>query len=178
MADAKLHAVLAEFNDPARLLAAARALREQGFARLDAYTPFPVAGLASILAIRDHRVPLVTLAGGVAGLAFGFGLQVWGNLAYAIPVGGRPLVAPPAFILTTFALGVLAATFAAVLSTLLLNRLPKLNHSLFDAPDFGFTRGDRFFVAILAGPGFDRDAAGKALAALHPRAIIDVPARP
>lgn len=176
--DKRLHAVLAEFDDPQRLLAAVRTLRGHGFARLDAFTPFPIDGLADALGFRDRRVTWLTAAGGMAGLLLGFGMQVWGNLAYPIAIGGRPLVAPPGFVLTTFALGVLCASIAAVLSTLLLSRLPRLNHPLFDAPEFGFARGDRFFVALFPGPGFDRDEAGKALAALRPRAIIDVPGRP
>lgn len=170
--------VLAAFPDADALLAAARSLRAQGFRHLDAYTPFPIDGLAGILGLRDRRVTWWALAGGIAGLLLGAGLQVGANLAYPIPVGGRPLIAPPAFVLVTFALGVLGAALAAVLAMLLLSRLPRLSHPLFDADGFGFERADRFFLAILASPDFDRDRAGRALAALHPLAIIDVPQRP
>ena len=41
-----LYGLLAEFNNPEDLLAAARRAREEGYTRLDAFTPFPVEDLA------------------------------------------------------------------------------------------------------------------------------------
>ena len=170
-----LHAVLAEFAAPERLVEAARAIRGQGFRRLDAFTPFPVDGLADAIGFDEHRIPRAMLIGGIAGGLAGFLMQVATNLDYPLWVGGRPLLPVAAFLLITFELTVLGAVLAGIGTMLLLNRLPRLNHPLFGADRFDLASDDRFFLAILAGGDFDRDLAGRALAALRPIAIIDVP---
>ncbi|MEW9857082.1 DUF3341 domain-containing protein [Novosphingobium sp. M1R2S20] len=179
MADRKnLYAVLAEFDDSARLIEATRSVRESGFTRIDAFTPFPVPGLAEALNFSDRAVPLATLAGGIMGAALGFALQVFTVLDFPLWIGGRPLIAVPAFMLVTFETLVLGAVLSCIGTMLVRNRLPRLNHPMFDADDFGFASRDRFFLAIFPDEAFDRNAVGKALAALHPKAIIDVPGKP
>ena len=175
MAKHHLHAVLAEFRDGEALVAAARAVRAQGFGPLDAFTPFPVEGLAEALGLGDRKVPVAMLAGGIAGAAAGFLMQVATNLDYPLRIGGRPLIAIPAFLLITFETMVLGAVLAGIATLFLANRLPKLHHPVFGADGFDLGGDDRFYLAIFAGPRFDRDAAGEALAALKPRAILDVP---
>ena len=81
---------------------------------MDAYTPFPVEGLAEALGFSDRRVPLLTLAGGIFGAALGYGMQVYTNLAFPINIGNRPLISTPAFMLITFELMVLFAVLAAI----------------------------------------------------------------
>ena len=44
--------------------------RDAGYRRLDAFTPFPVDGLAAILRILRPRISVVGLIGGFAGAAF------------------------------------------------------------------------------------------------------------
>ena len=176
MADpADLYAVLAEFDAPERLVDAAKAVRARGFRRLDAFTPYPVDGLAEALGFRSQAVPIATLAGGIVGALTGYLMQVATNLDYPLWVGGRPLIAPPAFVLITFELLVLGAVLGGIGAMFVANRLPRLNHPIFDADSFDLAAPDRFFLAIMAGEGFDRNEAGKALTACKPRAIIDVP---
>jgi len=172
------YAVLAEFDSSARLIEAARQVRAQGFANIDAFTPFPVEGLADAIGFQSRSVPVATLLGGLAGAALGFLMQVATNLDYPLWIGGRPLIAVPAFLLITFEMLVLGAVLAGIGTMFIANRLPRLNHPLFDADDFRFESDDRFFLAIFADEQFDRNEAGKALAALEPRAIIDVPGKP
>lgn len=173
---AELHALLAEFASPAELLEAARALRGRGYRRLDAFTPFPVAGLAEVLGARSRAVPVAMLVGGVSGAVAGFAMQAWISLDFPLRIGGRPLIAVPAFMLIVFELMVLGAVLAGIAAMLAGNRLPRLHHPVFDAARFDLSADDRFFLAILAGEDFDRDREGKALAALRPRAIVEVPA--
>jgi hypothetical protein len=173
-----LHAVLAEFEDAERLVAAAEVIRAQGFRGLDAFTPFPVEGLSKALGIGGSAVPRAMLIGGLAGAAAGFLMQVGTNLAYPLWVGGRPLLAVPAFLLVTFESTVLFAVLACIGTMLVANRLPKLHHPIFSVRGFDLSADDKFYLAIRAGEDFDRDAAGKALTALKPRAIIDVPESP
>lgn len=173
-----LYGVLAEFDDSADVLGAVLSLRAQGFRSLDAYTPFPIDGLAQALGFADRRVPIAALAGGLPGGLVGYGMQAGANLDYPLWIGGRPLLATPSFVLVTFVFVIFGAALAAAVTMFLANRLPRLNHPLFGADDFDLCSDDRFFVAIIAGEGFDRNEAGKALAGLHPKAIIDVPGKP
>ena len=46
--------------------------RDAGFRNMDAYSPFPIDGLAEALGFADRRVPLLTLAGGIFGAALGY----------------------------------------------------------------------------------------------------------
>jgi len=178
MAERRLHAVLAEFEDPDRLIEAAREIRRQGFKRIDAFSPFPVEGIDAALGLTGHGVPRAMLIGGIAGAIGGFLMQVGTNLDFPLRIGGRPLVAVPAFMLICFELLVLGAVLSGIATMFAANRLPLLHHPLFNAERFGVGQPDRFFLAIMAGPDFDRNAAGRALAALRPSAIIDVPEEP
>lgn len=172
------YAVLAEFDSAERLLEAVRDIRRQGYDNIDAFTPFPVKGLAEALNFRDRKVPIATLLGGIVGALAGFLMQAGASLDYPLWVGGRGLVPVPAFLLITFEMMVLGAVLSGIGTMFIANRLPRLNHPLFDADDFCLESDDRFFLAIFSGPDFDRDAAGKSLAALHPDKIIDVPGKP
>ncbi|MBP0439513.1 DUF3341 domain-containing protein [Tianweitania sediminis] len=151
--------VLAEFPTAEALIDATKAAREAGYRQIDAYTPFPVEDVWKALEVKDNRVLWLTLAGGVLGAAGGYGLQVYTNLAYPIIVGSRPLVAPQAFMLITFEMMVLGAVLAGIFGMLVLNRLPRLNHPVFDAEHFGFGGKDRFFLIVFGNdPKFDEQS--------------------
>jgi hypothetical protein len=167
------YAVLAEFATPEALLDAARSIRQQGYP-IETFSPFPIEGLDEILAFKGRRVPLAFLLGGIFGALAAFFMQAGVNWLFPLWIGGRPLIAWPGFMLICFEMMVLCSVGAGILTMLLANRLPKLHHPLFDAERFNMGI-ERFFLAILAGPGFDRDEAGKALAELEPVSITDVP---
>lgn len=154
------------------MLAAAKGLREEGW-HVELYAPFPVKGMGEALGFTDHSVPLAFLIGGIVGALAGFGLQVYTNLAYPLDVGGRPLIAVPAFMLITFEVMVLTSVLAGIGTMLVRNRLPRLHHSLFDAERFHLASDDRFFVsAALAGR--DERRAHAALARHEPVSISKV----
>src|SRR4051794_31941230 len=106
--------LMAEFDRAERLLDAVTKTRAAHYRRVDAYSPFPVEGLAEALGFEDRRVPILTLIGGIGGAALGFGMQVYTNLAFPIDISNRPLVAVPAFMLITFELGVLCAVLLTI----------------------------------------------------------------
>ena len=72
-----IYGLLAEFEKPADLLAAAEAARTAGYRKMDAYSPYPIEGLAEALGFHRTRLPLVILMGGIVGCVGGFGLQYW-----------------------------------------------------------------------------------------------------
>ena len=147
-----LYGLLAEFAEADALLAAARKAYAEGYRDLDAYTPFPVEGLAEAIGFEKTRVPLVVLAGGVIGGVTAYAMQYYSAvLDYPLNVGGRPLHSWPAFIPITFELTVLFAALAAALGMLLMNGLPKLYHPVFNVPEFKLASQSRFFLCLKAG---------------------------
>ena len=172
----RIMAVLAEFQEPDAMIAAAKAVSEQGW-RIETFTPFPVPGLKQALRFSENKVPIATLIGGVVGAATGFLMQVGTNLDFPLDIGGRPLIAVPAFMLITFELMVLFAVFAGIGTMMIANRLPKLHHPLFDVERFGMASDDRFFLAIMGdgkGRAFDPHEARAALWRTQPLEVSDV----
>jgi len=145
-------AMLAEFASGPALLAGIRALRDAGVSRLDAFTPYEVAGLEDVLAVRRSRLTWIALA---AGLGFGGGaylLQWWINVVdYPLDIGGRPYHSAPAFIPITFEMTVLFAAAAALISAIVLGGLPRLWHPVFEVDGFERASIDRFWLAVGIG---------------------------
>jgi Protein of unknown function (DUF3341) len=172
----RIYGLLAEFEKPEQLVAAAHRAREAGYRRMDAYTPFPVEGLAEALGRRHTYVPLITLIGGLAGGSGGFALQYWvSKISYPINVGGRPFNSWPAFIPVTFEMTILGAALSAVLGMLALNGLPMPYHPLFNEPRFALASRDRFFLCVEARDRrFDRTETRRLLETLTTRAVMEV----
>lgn len=146
-----IYGLLAEFERPSDLVAATARAREAGYRRIEAYSPYPVEGLAEALEFRRTRMPLVMLVGGFVGALTAFGLQYFDSvISYPINVGGRPLNSWPSFIPITFELTVLFSALAGVLGLLGLCGLPQPYHPLFHSARFGRVTQDRFFLAVEA----------------------------
>jgi hypothetical protein len=171
-----LYGLMAEFDNPADLLAAARRAREQGYRRLDAYTPFPIEGLAEAIGFHHSRLPLIVLIGGIIGCIGGYLLQYYVSvIGYPLNVGGRPFHSWPSFIPVTFEMTVLVAAVAAVVGMLALNRLPMPYHPVFNVDRFALATRDRFFLCIeAADPRFDPVETRRFLEGLGPRGVYDV----
>ncbi|TAH37483.1 MAG: DUF3341 domain-containing protein [Planctomycetota bacterium] len=167
---------MAEFDDPDALLAAARAARDAGYRRMEAYTPQPVHGLTEALGRRPTRLPWIVLGGGLAGAVAGFGLQYWINVvAYPLNIGGRPLNSWPAFIPPTFETTVLFSAGTAVVAMLALNKLPMPYHPVFNVKEFERASTDRFFLCIEAGdPLFHHKHTRTFLLGLEPLRVQEV----
>ena len=172
-----IYGVMAEFDSPEALLHAARAARQAGFVNLDAYSPFPIEGLADALEFRRTWIPLVVLIGGLIGGIGGYALQYWTMaIAYPLNVGRRPLNSWPMYVPVTFETTVLVAALFAVLGMLALNGLPQPYHPNFHVPRFAFATQDRFFLVIEAtDPLFERERVRDFLRGLNPREVNDVP---
>lgn len=172
-----LYGLLAEFPDAGSLVRAANRTREAGYRRFNAYTPFPVHGLAEAVGFRRTGLPLVVLAGGIFGCLGGYLLQYWVSaIAYSVNIGGRPLHSWVSFIPVTFETTVLCAAFAAVLGMLALNGLPRPHHPLFGVAEFDRVTRDKFFLCVEArDPQFDADGTRRFLIDLGAREVTDVP---
>jgi hypothetical protein len=178
MADAPgaLFGLMAEFDDPNALVAATRRAYDEGYRKMDAYSPFPIEELTEALHIRNTYVPLIVLIGGLIGACAGYGLQYWtATIAYPLNIGGRPFHSWPSFIPVTFETTVLFAALFGVVGMLALNGLPRPYHPVFNVPRFALATRDRFFLCIeSADAKFDRVATRSFLESLSPREVSDV----
>ena len=171
------YGLLAEFETPGDLVRAARQARQDGWRRMDCYTPYPVEEAAEAIGFHRNKVPLVTLIGGLMGGAAMFLLEVWITvLAYPLNIAGRPMYSWPAFIVPAYEWTILFAGLSAAFGMLALNGLPALYHPLFNAPNFrdGATT-DKFFLCLEAlDPKFDRAQTLAYLEAFGPTSVVEV----
>src|SRR5438034_5468725 len=145
----RVYGLMAEFTDPEDLLAATRRAYAEGYRRMDAYSPFPIEGLAEALGRRGTAVPLLVLLGGMTGGLGGYFMQAYAMaLDYPLNIGGRPLHSWPAFIPITFELTVLCAALAACLTVFVLNKLPQSYHLVFSVSEFAQGSQDHFVLCI------------------------------
>lgn len=171
-----VYGLMAEFDDPASLVAAAERARHQGYRCMDAYSPFPIEELHHALGSQPTRLPLIVLIGGVLGCVGGYSLQYWvSTITYPLNVGGKPFHSWPAFIPVTFECTILVAALSAVLGMLALNGLPQPYHPVFNVPRFALASRNRFFLCIEAtDPKFDVESTRRFLETLEPREVTTV----
>jgi Protein of unknown function (DUF3341) len=171
-----LYGLMAEFDQPEVLLEAARRSFAEGYRRMDAYSPFPIDGLAEAIGFRRTRLPLIVLIGGIIGCVGGFYLQYWAAVIdYPLNIGGRPLNSWPMFIPVTFELTILLAALSAVLGLLALNGLPMPYHPVFNVERFQLATRNRFFICIeAADPKFDYEATRRFLASVGSHGVYEV----
>ena len=98
-ADTNIHGLMAEFSRDEEILSAARKAFDQGYRRMDAFTPFPGGWPRGNAWAKKSRVPLLVLLAGIGGGTGGYFME-WYAMArsYPINVAGRPLNSWPAYI--------------------------------------------------------------------------------
>jgi hypothetical protein len=171
-----LYGLMAEFDNPTDLVAAARRTYEEGYRKINGYSPFPIEELSEAIGFTHTRLPLIVLIGGIVGCVGGYLMQYYLEaIDYPLNVGGRPFHSWPAFIPITFETTVLCAALATVFGMLALNGLPQPYHPVFNVPRFALATKDRFFLAIEAkDPKFNYDTTKLFLQSLGPREVFDV----
>lgn len=171
------YGVMAEFDSATALVEAARKTHEAGYKKIDAYSPFPIEGLAEAIGFHHDEVPLVVLIGGLIGGVSGYLMQYWMSAVdYPLNIGGKPYHSWPAFIVITFEMTILFAGISAVLGMLALNGLPMPYHPVFNVPRFAFASKDRFFLIVFASDKkYDATDTRKFLEGLDPRSVSEVP---
>jgi hypothetical protein len=171
-----LQGFLAEFVSPDELKNCARNAYREGFRKMDAYSPFPVEGLAEELGIHHSPMPAVVLTGGLIG-GIGGAFMQWGSavIDYPFNIGGRPFNSWPSFVVICFELTILFAGLFGVFGMLAVNGLPKPHHPLFNEPRFDRVTQDRFFLCIFVDdPKFDREKTWQFLETMNPEGLYAV----
>ncbi|HTU40263.1 MAG TPA: DUF3341 domain-containing protein [Candidatus Aquilonibacter sp.] len=172
-----IYGIMVEFDTPTALLEAARRTYQAGYKKIDAYSPFPIEGLAEEIGFHHDAVALVVLICGIIGGLTGYLLQYWCDaVSYPINVGGRPYNSWPAFIVITFELTILFGGVSALLGMLALNGLPMPYHPVFNVPRFAMASKDRFFLIVFSSDKkYDPAGTRAFLEGLQPRSISEVP---
>jgi hypothetical protein len=143
------YGVIAQFDGPGELIGACEHVRDAGYSRWDAHTPFPVHGLDRAMGMRPSPLAWIVAVTGFGGAAAAFLLQVWVHTtAYPLVISGKPYYAWQAFIPVTFEVAVLCGALGAVFGMFGLNRLPMHYHPLFRSERFERATDDGFFISV------------------------------
>lgn len=146
--------VLAEFKDAEALAEAAHRVKDSGYQLVDAFTPFPVEGLAETFSVEPSYIRWAMLICGLVLAAIAYGVQWWSAVYdYPLNVGGRPLNSWQVFLLVPCEVGMLAAALAGLVALFRQCGLPRLHHPIFDVPSFERASQDRFFLLAQEKPG-------------------------
>src|SRR4051812_48132504 len=114
MKQGQLWGLMASFDRADDLLAATKKVYAEGYRKIDAYTPFPVHGLAEATGFHGTGLPLIILVGGFIGAVGGYFMQWYANvISQPLNIGGKPFHSWPAFVPVTFECMILCAAFAA-----------------------------------------------------------------
>lgn len=119
--------------DDHTILTAAKKVKERGFTKVDAVTPFPVHGMEEALGIKRSNIPYVTFVAGLTGCLFGLWFTWWTSAVnWPINVGGKPPFSLPAFIPILFELTILFAALSSVGALFVFAGLPKIDPPIID----------------------------------------------
>jgi hypothetical protein len=174
--DKKIYGLLAEFDTPTQMVDAATKIREAGYTKTDAFSPFPLHEIDEALGIKRSILPYMVFCGGIIGLLSGLGLQYFVHvIEYPINVGGRPFFSLPSFIPPMFELTILFSAFTAVFGMLFLNGLPQPYHPVFNVPRFALATREKFFLLIESeDPKFDYEETKGLMESTNPQEVFDV----
>ncbi len=148
-------AVLGLFDSAEALAAAAARLKDQRLGRLEAYTPYPVHGMADLLGHRRSPLAGMVMVMGILGALTALGFQMWvAAVDYPLVTGGKAPTSWQAFVPIMFEVTVLFASLTAGLGMLLLlNSLPFFGHPVLHSKAIRDITRDRFALAVEAPGG-------------------------
>ncbi len=167
---------MAEFDTATELVDAATAIRDAGYTKTDAFTPFPLHEIDEALGIKRSILPFLCFGGGIVGLLLGIGLQYFVHVIdYPIIVGGRPHLSIPAMVPPAYELTILLTAFTAVFGMLFLNGLPRPYHPVFNVPRFALATREKFFLLIESRDAkFNYEETKSFMESLKPQEVFDV----
>lgn len=120
---------------------AIRRLKGEGF-EITTYSPTPRHEIEEAMETPESPVRIFTLTGAFTGTAAGTALATWTSIDWPLIVGGKEIVALPAFSVIMFELTILLGALSTVAGLFLLGRIPHIGPP--EAPMFhpSFTGGN------------------------------------
>jgi hypothetical protein len=156
----KIYAVMGEFDTPEDLVRAGGRMKEMGYTKLDAMTPFPVHGIDDAIGIPRSKIGWIVICVGLSGTTTALLLQWWcGAINYPLVIGGKPLFDFSFSVPIAFELTILFSAFASVIGMFALNGLPRLYHPSMNYRSAHRATDDKFLLVVEADdPIFDAQA--------------------
>lgn len=149
--DLPLHAVGARFDTPEALIGAVGALRASGVRSYNAFTPYPVHGLAEAMSLPKSLLSFLVLGGGVTAVLIALSMElVPSAIIYPITVGGKPVnfSGLPQYVPIIVALTLMIAAIVAVKGMIILGGMPRLNHPMLAWDLFAKDASRGFFLSV------------------------------
>ena len=147
----KVYAAMGEFETPEELVAAGRKIREMGYTKLDAMTPFAVHGIDEALGIPYSKIGWIVVCATIAGILTALGLIYYvGVISYPLVIGGKPLFDFTFSIPVTFETAVLFSALTCFFAIWGLSGLPRLYHPSMNYRNAHRATDDRFLLVIEA----------------------------
>ena len=163
----KVYGYIAEFDSARDVYHAAEKVRDEGFERWDVHSPFPIHGMDHAMGLNKSILSWLVFCGGATGFLTAFLLQyVTQVMIYPTFVQDKPasITTLPAFFPVMFELTILFSAFTALFGSLILMKLPRLNHPLFASQQFSRFSDDAFFISVEArDPKFSQEDTKKFL---------------
>ena len=157
--------LLAQFDTASDIYKACKKIRDFGYSKWDACTPFPIHGIDKAMGLKPSKLPWFVLLAGVIGGVSAMAFMIWSSAYdYPLNIGGKPLFSIPAFIPIVFEVTVLFSALTAAFGMLAINNLPTLNHIVFNSKNFASVTNDKFFIVIdVDDPAYSQADAQKCL---------------
>lgn len=159
--DDKVYGVIGHFAEADDLVKAGRKIRDMGYKRIDAMTPFPVHGIDDAIGVPASKLGWIVIFFSITGLITALLLQWYEGAAgintfllkfglsgYPLVIGGKPLFDFSYAIPVTFELTVLFTAFATFIGMFALNGLPRFYHPSMNYRSMHRATDDRFLLVI------------------------------
>ena len=145
----KIYGLMAEFDSPAAILHAAEKIRDAGYRRWDAFTPFPIHGMDKVMNLKNSLVGWFALAGGAFMFLNVVGL-IWFSNAFDYPliVGGKPMFSVPMTFVPAYIMMIMGGAVGALIGMFAFNELPRFHHPLFTSERFALVSCDKFMLLV------------------------------
>lgn len=129
----RLGGIAGIFLEESTVVNAARKVREAGFTKFDALSPYPIHAMEEACGIKRSSIPYVTFTAGLIGLLLGLALTYYTAVTdWPINIGGKPLFSLPAFVPVIFELTILFAALCSVGAFFYFCGMPKIDPPVID----------------------------------------------
>ncbi len=138
------NSVLGLFKYEDEFLEAAGRMKESGFHEITLMSPIPVHGVEEVLGKKKRIIRYFAYAGAVIGFTCGFALAVFSALSFILPVGGRPIITIPPFLIIAYEFTIFMGVIFTLVGFHLASGLPAWRDRAYTME----SNVDRFAVAV------------------------------
>jgi hypothetical protein len=133
MASRAIGGIAGIFLDEHKVVSAAAKVRESGFVKFDAITPYPVHGMEEACGIKRSWIPYVSFLAGCLGCSLALWMMYYMSVTdWPLNIGGKPFFSLPAFIPIMFELTVLFSALFSVGTLFAACGMPKVDPPVID----------------------------------------------